>query len=176
MADRNRIVQRYDEARALVRKREGRELTPKEYLDTVAPGKRNTKSARDYIRRLRSGERSGTRLAERAQNVSGKTVRVDYKVGKYTDEKTGETVDDIRSQNVLIPARKSRLDFYRDDLRDTVDRGLQESYSRRKTAPTPRKDDPKYVPLARLPEGAEIVSVHRSRRSRKHAIVLRDAP
>ena len=81
-------------------------------------------------------------------------------------------MDDVRSQNVIIPARKSRLDFYRDDMLGTIDKGLQESFSRRQKAPDKR---PGYEPLPSLPAGAQIVGVHRSKMSRRKAIVLRDA-
>ena len=171
----NRIVDAYDEARRLVRRREHRELTPKEFLDTVAPGKRNEKSARDYIRRLRSGERTGTVLAKRAQRDSGRTVRVDYKVGEFVDPNTGEIQDDIRSQNVVIPESKSRLDWYRLDWKKSVNSGLRKSYSRRKTAwddlPQDKKD--RYKTLRKLPPGARVASVTRVSKTHVPAVVLR---
>lgn len=163
------IVSGYDAARERIRATEQRELSAKEYLDTVAPGKRTTKSARDYIRRMRSGERSGTTLAERAQKDSGKTVRVEYRVGSRMDAQTGRMVDDIRSQNVTIPSSRSRLDLYRTDLRATFDRGLAQSWNRRSTGPQKRLG---YEPLAKLPVGAELVRVYRPKHHRRRAVVL----
>lgn len=165
----NRLVSSYDKARDFVRRKEGRELSPKEFLDTVAPGKRSEKSARDYIRRLRSGERSGSALITRAERDRGKTVNVEFSVGKVRDTMTGKMVDDIRSQNVTIPARFSRLDLYRADLRKTVDRGLRQSYSRRSRAADKKAT---YEPLAKLPADARIVAVRRMRHVRTPGVVL----
>lgn len=167
---RESIVRGYDEARRLTREQERRELSAKEYLDTVAPGTRTTKSARDYMRRMRSGERSGTTLAKRAQKDSGRTLRVEYRIGRYRDPQTGQDVDDIRSQNMTIPAHLSRLDVYRANLRETFDRGLRESWSRRQTAPQRRPD---YVPLERLPEDAEFMRVYRPKSARRMGVILR---
>lgn len=174
MATKNRIVEAYDDARDLVRKREGRELSPREFLNTVAPGAEyDEKSGRDFMRRLRKGDTSGERLLDRIRSVTGRNVRVDYKVGRYVDPSTGEIIDDIRSQNVTVPYGKTGLDFYRDDVRGLIDEGLRDSYSRRTTTPA-RKNDPTYVPLAALPKDAVIVGLHRSKRPRRHAVVLFD--
>lgn len=167
------LVARYDEARRLIRRREGRELSPKEFLDAVSPGKRTKKSARDYIRRIRKGERSGNVLQKRALQDSGKTVRVDYQVGTYVDAATGEVLPDIRSQNVTIPVGKSRLDFYRANLRKAVNKGLRESWSRRKD--NPGDSGERGGPLYRLPKDAEFVKAHTNRRTKAKAVILKVA-
>jgi hypothetical protein len=166
----NRLTDSYDAARREIRAKEGRDLSPKEFLDTVAPGKRTEKSARDYIRRLRSGERSGTALVARAERDRGKTVNVEFSVGQVRDAATGKMVDDVRSQNVTIPARFSRLDLYRADLRETVNRGLKQSYSRRSRA---AKKRPTYEPLQALPGDAKILGVTRLKYVRQPGVVLR---
>lgn len=99
------ISSRYKAAKNRVLKDEGRNLTAKEFLDTIDPkGHRSEKSARDYMRRLDKGERSGKFIKRHADEAGGHIVNVPL----YDAE--GNIVD---SANVQIPKDASLLDVYR---------------------------------------------------------------
>lgn len=118
----NEIVKTYEAAR-IREQRAGRELTPKAFLDVIAPSKRGRSeaSSRRYMNKLRTGERSGTRLIQRAAQDSGKRVNV-----SFIDRSTGEIV----SANVVIPYGRSRLDLFRPSKRKKRETALREAASR----------------------------------------------
>lgn len=128
----NEIVKTYEAAR-IREQRAGRELTPKAFLDVIAPSKRGRSeaSSRRYMNKLRTGERSGTQLIKRAGQDSGKRVNV-----SFVDRSTGEIV----SANVVIPYGRSRLDLFKPSkrkkrqsaLREAAERYLDTSYAGRK--------------------------------------------
>lgn len=97
----DRLAIAYEKARAETLKREHRRLTAKEYLDAVDPsGKRNAKSARDYIRRVAKGERTGKKIVERADRGGGQYMVVYEKGGKES------------SAIVRVPSGQSNLDLF----------------------------------------------------------------
>lgn len=121
-------------------------LTPKAFLDIVAPSDRgrSEKSSRDYLRRIRSGERSGTKLLERAYKDSGKVVKADY-----------QTKEGMKGANVTIPLGRSRLDLFRPGkLRAAVNRSLERTYADRLT-----KRSKTYEPIKQLPRGSKLAAV-----------------
>lgn len=170
----NLVYSRYLQARARTREIEGRELSPKEFLDLVDPkGRRSESSAARYMRKLRTGERSGGMIARRAKEDSGRMVNVRYKVGSYKDS-SGQEFADIRSANIILPTSKSRLDLWQGDrLWRAVNKYLRKSYSRRADGETDRGDEDKYVPIRSLPPGATLESITRVSGSRYPAEVLR---
>lgn len=102
-------------------------LSAKQFLDIVAPSKRGRSemSAERYLRKLRTGERSGTLLYKRALADQGRTVNISFK-----DEKGFAT-----SANVVIPYGSSRLDLFRPSKvtpRKTRLRMASENYVKRK--------------------------------------------
>jgi hypothetical protein len=94
-----------DLLQAYERAQRSEHVSAKEFLDIVAPSKRGRSeaSAKRYINKLRTGERSGTQLLKRAQSDSGKRVNVSFR-----DEHGFVT-----SANLIIPYGSSRLDIFR---------------------------------------------------------------
>lgn len=168
------IYSRFQQARARTREIEDRELSPKEFLDLIDPGgKRSEASAARYLRKLRSGERSGANIKKRADADGGRVVNVRFKVGTYKD-KSGVEYADIRSANIRLPVGKSRLDLWQGNrLRRAVNAYLRKSYSRRVDGDTDRGDEDKYVPLRALPPGATLDSITRISGSRYPTEILR---
>lgn len=95
------LAKAYEQARKSTLRNEHRNLTPKEFLDTVDPqGKRSAKSARDYLRRIVKGERAGSKIVQRADAGGGQYLVV-FKRG---DRET--------SAIVRVPKGKSNLGIY----------------------------------------------------------------
>jgi hypothetical protein len=127
------IVKAYDYARQQERKL-GHEFSAKEFLDIVAPSARGRSetSAERYIRKLRTGERTGTKLTARARADAGRRVNV-----SFVDENDGF----VSSANVVIPYGGSRLDIFRPSnynkkksrLRATAERYFRREYPKRAT-------------------------------------------
>lgn len=102
-------------------------LSPKQFLDIVSPSKRGRSeaSAKRYLNKLRTGERSGTNLYKRAKADQGKSVNI-----SFNDDKGFAT-----SANVVIPYGSSRLDLFRPSKiapRKTRLRMAAEGYVKRK--------------------------------------------
>lgn len=98
---RDEIYQTYIRARELERER-GSDLSAKQFLDIVAPSKRGRSeaSATRYMRKLRTGERSGALLYKRAKQDAGKSVNVMANInGRNT------------SANIRLPKSGSRLNL-----------------------------------------------------------------
>jgi len=87
-------------------------LSAKQYLDIVAPTKRgrSESSASRYIRKLRTGERLGTKLYARAKQDAGKSVQV-----IAVDEN-----DRRYSANVRVPRSGSRISLFTKPTKKTV--------------------------------------------------------
>lgn len=168
----NLIVSRFEHARVRTRVTEGRELSPKEYLDLIDPyGKRSESSAARYMRKLRSGERSGVNIKRHADRDSGKVINVRYRVGSYTDA-TGMEFPDVRSANIVLPEGRSRLDLWQGDrLRKAVDRYLRNSYTRR--VEQNKANAERYEAMSRLPKDARLVEIARVQFSRYPTEILR---
>lgn len=165
------LVRTYEHARAREAKH-GVELTPKGFLDLIDPdGKRSESSAKRYMRKLATGERSGAKLVKSAHKDSGRTVNVRFRAGTYTDS-TGQVFEDIRSANVTIPERMSRLDFWKGDrLRKAVDAYLQNSYTRR--VEQNKAGGEQYEAISRLDKRAPITEIRRIRGTRFPTQILR---
>jgi hypothetical protein len=87
-------------------------VSAKQYLDIVAPTKRgrSESSASRYLRKLRTGERSGSQLYARAKKDAGKSVQV-----VASDE------DDRKySANVRVPRSGSRISLFTKPKTKTV--------------------------------------------------------
>jgi hypothetical protein len=112
------VARQYQRAREQVARTEQRELTAKEFLDTVDPrGNRSAKSARDYIRRIAKGERSGKVIKRRADSMGGKLIQV-----PLVDD-NGNVVD---SAIVAVPLGHSSFDLYRGKgVRSAVNRYMR---------------------------------------------------
>lgn len=123
------------------------------------------------MRKLRTGERTGSLLEKRAHKDSGKVVNVRYLVGTYTDS-TGQVFEDVRSANVTIPTGKSRLDFWKGDrLRKAVDAYLENSFTRR--TEQNKANAERYEAISRLPKAARLNEVRRVRYTRWPTQILR---
>lgn len=123
------IFRAYEQARKRVSRDEHRDLTPKEFLDTVDPlGHRSRKSARDYMRRLETGKRSGRVIKKRADTGGGKIYNVALR------DANGWIVD---SANVEVPAGASTLDLYRGRGKTRLRRAVDEYMERRYRAIRP---------------------------------------
>lgn len=165
MQKKNDIWRAWERAREREAKR-GNRLTPKEFLDAIDPrGKRTNESAGRYLRKLRSGERSGSKIEKSAKDVSGAIVNVRYEVKR----------GDIRSANVRLPSGRSRLDQWNVNvqkaLRKAANEYLEREYRRRQEPAHIEKQtkDQKrgtYVPVKRLPRGAKYQSMMKLRKSR----------
>lgn len=83
-------------------------MSAKQYLDIIAPTKRGRSdaSASRYLRKLRTGERSGTQLYARAKRDAGKSVQV---VGEIGGRKLGA--------NIRLPMSGSRIALTQDTLK-----------------------------------------------------------
>lgn len=103
----NPIYRAYIRARAAVFDKEQRTLTPYEFLQQVDPGrKRKPESAARYMRKLASGERSGSVIKRRADSGAGKMYNVTF---------VNDSGDIVDSANIEIPLGVSLLDLYEDD-------------------------------------------------------------
>lgn len=104
MAKRKPLVYReFIQAQKAVARSEHRVLSPKEYLDTINPeGHRSTKSARDYMRRIEKGQRSGAKIEARAKSGGGT-----YNA-RFRDEN-----GDIRTATVAVPEGQTRFGIYK---------------------------------------------------------------
>lgn len=124
----NKVYRRYLAAQKRVQREEGRELTPKEFMDTVDPkGSRSERSARDYMTRAKRGARSGKTIEKRASAASGRIVNVPL----Y--DKDGNIVD---SANIEIPRDASLLDIYRGrGLRASINSYMRHRKISRQQAP-----------------------------------------
>lgn len=168
-----RLFDIFQHARERTRELEDRDLSPKEFLDLIDPyGKRSDTSAARYMRKLRTGERTGSLLEKRARRDSGKTVNVKFLVGVEIDKATGERFEDVRSANITIPETKSRLDFWKGDrLRKAIDRYLENSFTRRTRQNQANAE--RYEALARLPKDAKVRSARRIRNVKYPTEILR---
>lgn len=168
-----RITRVYEQAQRRTRATEQRDLSPKEFLDLIDPyGKRSDASAARYMRKLRSGERTGSLLEKRAKRDSGRTVNVKFLVGVETDKATGERFEDVRSANITIPESKSRLDFWKGDrLRKAIDKYLENSFTRRTRQNQANAE--RYEAIARLPKGSKVRSARRIRNVKYPTEILR---
>lgn len=168
------FVERYEQAR-----QEIPDLTPEDFFALVTPGRYKTRdSARRAMRKLRSGSTSGERIYKATMLDSGRTVTVHYRIGERVDRGTGEIVDDIRSQNVIIPVGSGRLDLLRPQrLRRAVNKGLRNSYARRRAeiedTDEPDKTDDRYKPIPFLPPTARLARISRTVNARRPAQVIR---
>ena len=139
------MAARYDEIKA-----RDPTMTAKRFLDIVAPSERgrSEKSSRDYIRRLRSGERSGTKLEQAARQSSGKVVVVHF-----------DTPEGMRSANIRLPMQKTRLDLLRErQVHALANKYLEETYGKRSGG----KHTLDYKPMRKLPKGSRLASVSRT--------------
>lgn len=163
-SDSDRLFRAYVTAREKEAKR-GHRLTAKGFLDAIDPrGHRSEASAARYLRKLRTGERSGTKIAKAATDVSGAIVNVRYEIAP----------GDIRSANVRLPAGRTRLQQWdvnvQRALRKAANEYLQREYGRRQEPSHIERNEKKrgrtYDPVKRLPRSARYQSMVRLRHSR----------
>lgn len=159
LSDGERIWRTYQRAKETEAKK-GRRLSAKAFLDAIDPkGNRSEASASRYLRKLRTGERTGSKIYKDATEVGGHVVNIRYEVAP----------GDIRSANVRLPSGRSRLDQWMTNvqkaLRDAANRYLEREYGRR-TVLSPRPADRTYVPIKSIPRGARYQGMVRLRRTK----------